>query len=106
MTARRSTTALQDGLGRSDFRVLASLRPDTRMYGNGLGDIFALAFIAGLSDIDYRPLALKIDFVGEALFRQPERFGLAVELDGPRATMLSVLQPQYYFCLERVDGGD
>jgi len=106
ITARQSTAALRKGLKRSDFQVLAANRHESRMYGNDLGDILALGFIADLGEIEHTPHDQRIAFVSETLFRNPERFDLALETDGIRTNMLSVLQPQYYFCIEKTDVGD
>lgn len=96
-----STSALQRRLCRADFRVHAALAQESRFYGDDLGDMFAFSLLAGLYDVDAGPLADKIAFVKERLFHEPERFDLAVETEGMRATMLSASQPQYYFCLEK-----
>jgi len=101
MTVSQSAAALRKGLERSDFRVFAAQCHESRMYGNDLGDILALGFIADMGELEDCPLADSIAFVGEALFRHPERFDLALETEGIRAGMLSVLQPQYYVCIEK-----
>lgn len=104
VSADAADAALRALLGRTDFRVHAATRQDSRFYGNDLRDMFAFSLLAGLADIDDRPMADKIAFVRESLISSPDRFDFAVETDGMRAHMLSVLQPQYYFCLEKRDG--
>jgi len=106
ITAERATDAMRKELERSDFRVLNAQHHESRLYGNDLGDILALSFISGLVQMEDSTLADKLAFVGEALFRHPERFDLALETDGIRAHMLSVQQPQYYFCIERTEVRD
>lgn len=103
-SAEAARAALQAALSRTDFRVHAATRQDSRFYGNDLRDMFAFSLLAGLSEIDGRPVADKIVLVRESLFAAPDRFDFAVETEGMRAHMLSATQPQYYFCLEKVGG--
>lgn len=101
VTAPDATGTLRQALGRADFRVDAAQAQHSRFYGDDVGDLFAFSFLAGLDGVDNGPLADKITFVKERLFQEPERFDLAVETGGMRANMLSVSQPQYYFCLDK-----
>lgn len=98
---QRSTTALQKALSREDFQVVTAHAQESRFYGDDLGDMFAFSLLTGLDGVDPDPLADKIAFVKERLLHEPERFDLAIEREGMRANMISVSQPQYYFCLEK-----
>lgn len=101
ISADAAGEALRAALGRSDFRVQAAVRQDSRFYGNDLRDMLAFSLLTGLAGLDNRPMADKIACVRESLCASPDRFEFALETEGMRAHMLSAAQPQYYVCLEK-----
>jgi len=84
------------------FRSVEVLRQPTRLYGNDLGDLIASGFITGLGSDDPQQLREQIRYVSERLRSEPDLFDLRLELNGPRARMLSVAQPQVFIELDKI----
>jgi hypothetical protein len=92
--------SLQKALVRNDLRVTEVLRQPTRIYGHDLGDMIAFAFINKLPMIDQN-LTRQIAYVSERLQENPDAFDLRVHVNGPRARMFSVAQPQLFLAVEK-----
>lgn len=93
--------ALVQALARNDFGVIEVLQQPTRIYGHDLGDMIAFAFINMLPMAGDRNLERKVAYVSERLQKSPEEFDLRIEVDGPRARMYSIAQPQIFLALEK-----
>ncbi len=87
------TRELQAKLGRDDFQLDAIEPQPSRIFGHDFGDLISICLITGILQLD-EDRARQIRFVSERLRQQPESYDLRVELTGPRARMLSFLQPQ------------
>jgi len=93
--------ALRDRLGDDLFGVVDVTRQPSRLFGHDLGDIIAAGFLTSLSAADDDQLKHQIHYVSQRLQAEPETFDLRLSLDGPRARMLSVAQPQIFIELEK-----
>ena len=93
--------ALVDHLGDDLFSVVELVRQPTRIFGHDLGDLIAAAFVTGLGSEEPAELRRQIQYVSRRIQEEPETFDLRLMLDGPRARMLSIAQPQTFLVLER-----
>lgn len=73
----------------------------SRLYGATLEDLLCLAFITDLPFLTELSLEARVDCVTESLLEQPDVLGLAIEIDGPRSRMFSVIEPQFTIVLRR-----
>ena len=69
-----------------------AIRQASRMYGNSLGDLLALANISVLNG---QAGTRKFESAAKVLRDRPEEVDLRIETDGPRTGMWSVVQPQW-----------
>lgn len=90
---------LRRALPDREHRITA-IRQPTRLYGHTLADVIAMSAITVLGTIEGTE---KFAAVRRLLEERPQQVDLRVEDDGPRAGMLSVAQPQWVVCIERVD---
>jgi SAM-dependent methyltransferase len=79
-------------------RVSAQRQP-SRLYGHSLSDMIALSTIATLAEVEGIE---KFAVARRLLEQRPELVDLRIEVDGPRAGMLSVAQPQFVVRVERL----
>jgi len=93
--------SLQKALARNDLRVAEVLTQPTRIYGHDLGDMIAFAFINKLPMIDQN-LTRQIAYVSKRLQENPDIFDLRVHVNGPRARMFSLSQPQLFLAVEKL----
>lgn len=76
-----------------------SIRQPSRMYGNTLADLLAVANIGALTDV---PGTRKFEAAAKVLRDRYEQVDLRIETDGPRMGMWSVTQPQWVTTVRRV----
>ncbi|GAB5467371.1 MAG: hypothetical protein Kilf2KO_04010 [Rhodospirillales bacterium] len=101
-SAQACSASLRQLLGRADIKVVRYERQTTRIYGHDFRDLLAAAFITGLSDGDDHDMARRIGLVIDSLLADPAAVDLRLTLEGPRAGMLSVAQPQLVAIVERI----
>jgi SAM-dependent methyltransferase len=89
---------LQRALPLCRHRVMTQLQA-SRLYGHSLSDLIALSAIATLGTIEGIE---KFAVARNLLEGQPELVDLRIEERGPRAGMLSVVQPQFVVRIERM----
>lgn len=76
-----------------------AVRQASRMYGNSLVDLLALADISVLNG---HTGTRKFESAARVLRDRPEEVGLRIETNGPRTGMWSVVQPQWVTHVRRV----
>ncbi len=76
-----------------------AVRQESRMYGNSLADLLALANISVLTD---HAGTGKFESAAMTLRDRPEEVDLRIETEGPRTGMWSVVQPQWVTRVQRV----
>ena len=76
-----------------------AVRQSSRMYGNSLVDLLALANISVLTG---HPGTLKFESAAKTLHDRPAEVDLRIETEGPRTGMWSVAQPQWVTQVRRV----
>lgn len=76
-----------------------AVRQPSRMYGNSLADLLALANISVLNG---HAGTLKFESAAKTLRDRPEDVDLRIETEGPRMGMFSVVQPQWVTRVRRV----
>jgi SAM-dependent methyltransferase len=89
---------LRRALPDREHRITATRQP-TRLYGHTLADLIAMSAITVLGTIEGTE---KFAAVRRLLEERPQQVDLCIEDDGPRAGMLSVSQPQWVVCVERL----
>ncbi len=94
--------ALAQRLGRPLFRAAQVIRQPTRVFAHDFGDLLAMAFLTGLTPTSEAEMLQQVAFVSQRLLESPESFDLRLTLNGPRARMLSVAQPQVFLLLEKI----
>jgi SAM-dependent methyltransferase len=78
---------------------VSAQRQPSRLYGHSLSDMIALSTIATLAEVEGIE---KLAVARRLLEQRPELVDLRIEVDGPRAGMLSVAQPQFVVRVERL----
>lgn len=92
---------LRKNLGRPDVELVHFEYQPSRIYGNSLMDLYAAAFITGLSNLGSRAVGDQVGDVGALFKTDPQSVDLAIETKGVRARMLSVSQPQCVVVLRK-----
>ncbi|MEO1310670.1 MAG: class I SAM-dependent methyltransferase [Pseudomonadota bacterium] len=73
----------------------------SRLYGHSFSDLLALGFITDLAFQDTHSAVDRVEHVANTLKTKYERLGLAIDIDGSRKRMLSVVEQQVTIHLKK-----